>query len=134
MMIVIVKDRFLSKKYMAYMTSRTGSPPSEGSRHRVVLSDYEDAPWRIERLKSVMSIYENVCDYFVKRGQPDAREKIGHIEELHDRKGTLFVTLKRTADDEIAREIKYDMRALWNLHNEVLVEVLDIRGEPINTI
>lgn len=127
------RDIGKKKKRLAEVIREEERDEDEEGRHRVVLSDYEDAPWRIERLKSVVSIYESVCDYFVKREQPEARERIGHVEELHDRKGTLFVTLKRTADEKIAREIEADMRALWSLHDEVLVEMLDFRGEPMKT-
>ena len=117
-------------------------------QHHVKLSDYEDAPWRIERLKNVMSIYKNVCDYFDNKAeQPYARGKIAYIKELHDRKGNLFVTLKSMTEieheygenakyqiDDIAGAIKNDMQALWNLHNEVQVEVFDYRGEEIKPL
>ena len=36
--------------------------------------------------------------------------------------------------DEIARMIKDDMQALWNLHGEVQVEVFDYRGEEIKPL
>lgn len=127
------RDIGKKKKRLAEVIGEEERDEDEEGRHRVVLSDYEDNPWRIERLKSVVSIYESVCDYFVKREQPEVREKIGHVEELHDRKGTLLVTLKRTADEKTAREIEADTRALWSLHDEVSVEMLDFRGEPMKT-
>ena len=111
------RDITKKKKRLAEVIREEERDEDEEGRHRVVLSASEDARWRIARLEAIMSVYEghlDISDYFAKREQPLGGEKIGYIEELRDRKGTLVVKLKRTADEKIAREIEADMHALWN--------------------
>lgn len=114
------------------------------SPHRVILSDYEDNnPWRIDRLRSVMSSYQDVCDHFdfsrcyvpSEPSEPYARKKITYIQELHDRKGNLLITLN-TTENEIVQSIKYEMESLWRLHNEPEenIQMFESNNPPPGTV